>query len=94
VEIKAGQEAIIDIAQAGRLQVVVRDQNGQNLTMYCYIHRSGEAEKCSLNTTYTHDLPPGVYDIRLWNLGLPEVWRKGIEVKSGQETKVEVSVKK
>ena len=33
-------------------------------------------------------------DIRLWNLGLPEVWRKGIEVKSGQETKDEVSVKK
>ena len=96
VDIKSGQTTRVEFPRFGRARVSIRDQNGQSVNMYTEV-KDGTPQENDLIGDHrfkqTLDLPAGVYDLKFWTLGLPETWRKGVVVKSGQETPVAVTVR-
>lgn len=96
IEIKAGQDTLVEIPQFGRLYVNVRDPRGREVPMYCYVFRAGEQKQvASINyADHTLDLPAGVYDLRFQNIGLPVVRRNRIMIIAGEQTTVEATVNK
>lgn len=96
VEIKPGQETRVEFEQFGRVRVSIKDQNGNAVPMYGNVFRSGEPDEqlVTINVaSATQELPPGLYDIKFWNIGI-EIRKNGVEIKSGLETIVEVTVNK
>jgi hypothetical protein len=95
VEIKAGQETRVEFEKFGRIRISVKDQNGQAVNMWTEIH-DGTPEEKDLTSDHRFnerlDLPAGTYDLKFWGGGAPETWQKGIVVRSGQETPVNLKV--
>lgn len=96
VEIKSSQETRVEFPRFGRIRVSIKDQNGQSVNMYIEIKDATPQENDLVGDHRFKeqiDLPAGTYDVKFWTLGLPETWRKGVIVKSGQEMPVNVSVR-
>ena len=95
VEIKAGQMTKVEFERFGRVRISITDQNGQAVRMWTEV-RDGTPEERDLIGDHrfkeTIDLPAGTYDIKFWGEGADETWRKGVVVKSGAETLVELKV--
>jgi Mg-chelatase subunit ChlD len=97
VEIKPGQETRVDVDDFGRLRVSVRNQSGNEVNMYVEVRRSGEEGPylvSFLSDKHTQELPPGRYDLRFWQLDVSDVLRRGVEIRSSQETSVEATASK
>lgn len=94
VEIKVGQETRIEFEQAGRILVKALDQNGAEVDLSVQATPNREDfQGLIFSTNKPQELIPGLYDLNGYNgpLGFK---RQGIEIKSGQETLVEVTINK
>jgi Ca-activated chloride channel family protein len=96
VEIKAGEETRVVFEQFGRIRITLKDQTGAPAALYAYVYPAGGTEQIVTvyNSSPTQELPAGSYDIKFWGLGYEEAWVRGIVVRSGQETPVELKVTK
>ncbi len=96
VEIKAGEDTVVDLGQFGRVRFALTDENGKSIGMEVYIYESGQNDH-SFGSCYPGtkpELPSGTYDFRLWDSEHADVWQRGVVVRPGEETVVEAAVHK
>jgi len=96
VEIKPGQITRVEFPRFGRIRISIKDQTGKSLQMGVEVHDSTPQQTDLIGYhgfRETIDLPAGTYDILFGQMGLPPASQKGVVVKSGQETPVNVSVR-
>lgn len=94
VEIKTGQDTRIEFEQAGRILVKALDQNGKEIDLSVEaIPNRQDFQGLIFNTNKPQELIPGVYNLNGYNgpLGFK---REGIEIKSGKETLIEITLTK
>jgi hypothetical protein len=97
VVIKAGAATTVEIEQLGRSRLSIKDENGNPVIMYGEVYLSAEPETLvgSIHpSTGFVDLLPGTYDIKVWSLDRPALWRRGVQITSGQETMTEIVIPK
>lgn len=93
VEIKAGEETRISFETYGRLKILHRDENGKIVNTFPEVYRNGE-RYLSFSSEKTQELEPGIYDIQTGAMSFSGISRKGVEVKPGQETLIEITLTK
>ena len=95
VGINAGQMTRVEFERFGRVRISITDQNGQAVRMWTEV-RDGAQEELDLIGDHrfkeTIDLPAGTYNLKFWGEGADETWRRGVVVRSGAETAVDVKV--
>jgi Mg-chelatase subunit ChlD len=92
VEIKAGQETRIEFEQAGRILVKALDQNGKEVDLSVQATPTRQDfQGLIFSTNKPQELIPDIYYLNGYNgpLGFK---REGVEIKSGAETVIEVTI--
>jgi len=86
---------------AGNFFTVIQNMNGESLRYRFSFYKPGAKDSDeSIDTTLNLgmqvlesdrvlNIPPGIYDIRYTSLFWPALWRRNVEVKTGQLTRVE-----
>jgi hypothetical protein len=88
--------------ETGKLVSVIRDMDGNPIKFDISFHRpeASEADE-SINakmdfgmqvvdSVHELNIEPGIYDLHYTSILYPSIWRRGIEIKVGQETRVEI----
>lgn len=98
-ELKKVLEGIAASAESsgdkGRLVTVGSDFTGQSLEYSIEVFPTGQKQSIdpgvdTWKSTKINEIPPGVYDIKYWSPSLPTVWRRNVEIKAGEETRVDI----
>jgi Ca-activated chloride channel family protein len=89
-----------DAGDLGTLVSNIKDADGNALRYFVEFYKPGDAntrlsEGLRLEPmTPASDAPvklaPGTYDVRYWSSTLPTVWKRGVVITAGEETRVDV----
>jgi len=96
VEIRTGEDTTVDLGQFGRVKASITDQKGVSVPMGAdvFLASNPNDQVASFNTSTTLDLPPGIYNIKFWAVGVPSTSKTDVEIKPGQETAIEIQISK
>lgn len=94
VEIVAGRETRIALEQSGRLFLNIIDQNGAAVRYVASASPVSDTIRAggAFYSGERQELMPGVYDISMWGgpVGIPK--KTGVVIKSGEETKIDITI--
>ncbi len=81
-----------NIGGQGRLVTTSKDFAGEELKWYIDVFPAGSNQiLLSISDSQEpKELPPGKYDLRYLTPVRPEVWMRGVEIRGGQDTRVEI----
>ena len=77
----------------GKLKLIVKDINGKEFETYFMIYPKGsQVESLGANSSSKSPvpLPSGVYNVKLWHFDPPATWVKGVVVRKGEVTELNV----
>lgn len=90
VEIIKGTTTTLEISGHGRLNIIAKPIEGKGAPRVNIYQKGKLIAEVVADAGSTFDLPPGIYDLKFWNVGTTDTERKGIVIKAGEETTVEV----
>ncbi|MFL6375343.1 MAG: vWA domain-containing protein [Pyrinomonadaceae bacterium] len=85
----------------GKLISVIRDMDGNQIKYGISFYKPGASDADEpidssmsfgmqiIDSIHELNIAPGVYDLRYTSILYPAMWRRGVEIKAGQETRVE-----
>ena len=79
--------------ETGKLISEILDMDGQPIRYSMYLYKPGTTETIDLelqdmDSVHEINVPPGVYDVEYTSIFSPTLWKRNVEIKAGQETRV------
>lgn len=87
------EKSDVTYGNVGKLKLIVKDINGKEFETYFMVYPKGnQVESLGANSSSKSPvpLPAGVYNVKLWHFDPPATWVKGVVIRKGEVTELNV----